>query len=71
VIWRSEFAGQVCREQAYGKRFAVGFSAVAVGFRPAANKLIPVVKVVCISSMHRPGIKGEYTGGKKAINPGL
>jgi hypothetical protein len=43
VIWRSEFAGQVCREQAYGKLFAVGFWAVAVGFGPAANKLIPVV----------------------------
>jgi hypothetical protein len=43
VIWRSEFAGQVCREQAYGKLFAVGFWAVAVGFGHAANKLIPVV----------------------------
>jgi hypothetical protein len=43
MIWRSEFVEQVCREQAYDKLFAVGFWAVAVGFRPAANKLIPVV----------------------------
>jgi hypothetical protein len=52
VIWRSEFAGQVCREQAYGKLFAVGFWAVAVGFGPAANKLIPVVHLICLHNLY-------------------
>jgi hypothetical protein len=42
-IWRSEFAGWVCRELAYGKLFAVCFLAFAVGRRPMANQLIPVV----------------------------
>jgi hypothetical protein len=38
-----KFAGQLCREVALGKSFAVGFQAVAVGPRRPANRRIPVV----------------------------
>jgi hypothetical protein len=50
-IWRSEFAGWICRELAYGKLSAVCFLAFAVGLWPTANQLIPVVQVASLLNL--------------------